>query len=64
MDSCSSDPDKSNTTHEAHFDPCGYAYQVVFTNQRYTKPPVVHRGQMEENVVEHFLDGLLQRKNT
>ena len=35
---------------------------VVCTNSKYTKPPVVHRGQMGENVVEHFLDGLLQEE--
>lgn len=29
------------------------------TNSKYTKPPVVHRGRVGENVVEHFLDSLL-----
>lgn len=32
------------------------------TNLKYTKPPVVHRGQQEENVVVHFLDSLLREE--
>lgn len=59
MDTCPPDPETSNTTHEAHFDPCVNAYQVVCTNSKYTKPPVVHRGRVGENVVEHVLDSLL-----
>lgn len=62
VDTCSPDPKTSSTTHEAHVDPCGYAYQVVCTNSKYTKPPVVHRGQTGENVVEHFLDSLLREE--
>lgn len=62
VDTCSPDPKTSSTTHETHFDPCGYAYQVVCTNSKYTKPPVVHRGQLGENVVEHFLDSLLREE--
>lgn len=33
------------------------------TNPNYTKPPVVHRGKSGENVVEHFLENLLQEEN-
>ena len=29
VDTCSPSPETSSTTHEAHFDPCGYAYQYV-----------------------------------
>lgn len=62
VDTCSPSPETSSTTHEAHFDPCGYAYQAVCTNSKFTKPPVVHRGQTGENVVEHFLDSLLREE--
>lgn len=62
MDTCSPSPEASSTTHEAHFNPCGYAYQVICTNSKYTKPPVVHRGQTGENVVEHFLNSLLREE--
>lgn len=62
METCSPNPEKSNTTHEAYFDPCSYAYQVVCVNTMYTKRPIVHRGQIGENVVEHFLDSLLREE--
>lgn len=62
VDTCSPSPETSSTAHEAHFDPCGYAYQVVCTNSKYTKPSVVHRGQTGENVVEHFLESLLREE--
>lgn len=63
IDTCVPDPQTSSTTHEAYFNPCGYAYQVVCTNPNYTKPPVVHRGKSGENVVKHFLENLLQEEN-
>lgn len=63
IDTCVPDPQTSSTTHEAYFNPCGYAYQVVCTNPNYTKPPVVHRGKSGENVVKHFQENLLQEEN-
>lgn len=63
IDTCVPDPQTSSTTHEAYFNPGGYAYQVVCTNPNYTKPPVVHRGKSRENVVKHFLENLLQEEN-
>lgn len=63
IDTCVPDPQTSSATHEAYFNPCGYANQVVCTNPNYTKPPVVHRGKSGENVVKHFLENLLQEEN-
>ena len=39
--------------------PCGYAYKVVCTDERYTKDTVVYRG---EDCVENFLKALKQGK--
>lgn len=44
MDTCSPNPNFSSTTHETKFEACGFAYQVVCTNDNYTKAPVVYRG--------------------
>ena len=43
--------DKSTTVVEKHI-PCGYCYKIVYTNEKYTQPPVVYHG---ENAVTHFL---------
>ncbi|KAK3107269.1 hypothetical protein FSP39_010803 [Pinctada imbricata] len=37
------------------FEACSYGYQVVCTNEEFTKPPKLYRGP---NVVDHFLDSL------
>lgn len=44
MDTCSPNPNFSSTTHETKFEACGFAYQVICTNDNYTKAPVVYRG--------------------
>ena len=59
IDTCMPNPEKSSTTHESHFEPCGYAYKVVCCNEKYTKPPVVYRGK---NAVKHLLENLLDEE--
>ena len=49
----------SSTTHLVEFEACGYSYQVVCTNDKYTKPPVVYRGK---NAVDGFLEDLLKEE--
>ncbi|KAK3093489.1 hypothetical protein FSP39_016361 [Pinctada imbricata] len=55
MDTCSPNPAESSTTKCSHFEPCGYAYKVVCSNDNHTKSPVVYRG---EGAVQHFLKKL------
>ncbi|XP_069102163.1 uncharacterized protein [Argopecten irradians] len=57
MDSCENDPDRSSTTQTAQFEPCGFGYQVVCIDDKYTKPPVIYRGN---DVTKTFLEYLLQ----
>lgn len=58
-DTCLPNPDKSSTTHQTIFDPCGYAYQVVCANDKYSKPPVVYRGL---NAATHFMEQIMQEE--
>lgn len=55
IDTCLPDPDQSSTTHTTKFAPCGYSYVVVSSNDKYSKPAVVYRG---ENTVEHFFESI------
>ena len=57
MDSCENDPNSSSTTQTAYFKPCGFGYQVVCIDDKYTKPPVIYRG---DGVTKTFLEYLLQ----
>ncbi|KAK3105269.1 hypothetical protein FSP39_021352 [Pinctada imbricata] len=50
---------RSSSHHESHFKPCGYAYKVVCSNENYSKPPVVFRG---ENAVENFLRNIINEE--
>lgn len=59
LDTCHPNPEKSSTTHKTKFEACGYSHVVVSTNDRYTKPAVVHRG---DNAVKHFLDNMLKEE--
>ena len=45
-----------NKMYQRHV-PSGFSYVVVCSEQKYTKPPVVYRG---ENVVDTFFEKLLQ----
>jgi hypothetical protein len=46
IDTCLPDSTTSSTTHQTKFEACGYAYQVVCTNDNYSKPP--------ETIIESF----------
>lgn len=59
MDTCQPNPEKSSTTHHTKFDACGYAYVVVSTNEKYTKPAVVYRG---DDAVKHFFEDMLKEE--
>jgi len=56
MDVEEPDNNRTGTTKLTKLTPCGYGYQVVCTDDRYTQPPKIYRG---ENVLEHFLRSLL-----
>lgn len=56
---CDLDPNSSHTTNLSSFEPCGYAYHIVSTDKRYSKPSVVYRG---DNIVETFLSSLLEEE--
>jgi len=51
MDSCEPDPKKSSITPNKKFEPCGFGYQVISIDEKYTKPPVIYRGT---NVSKQF----------
>ncbi|KAK3107749.1 hypothetical protein FSP39_021357 [Pinctada imbricata] len=54
------DPNSSHTKNLSEFVPCGFCYQVVCSDDRYSKPPVLYRGK---DVVETFLNKLLQESD-
>ncbi|CAG2245152.1 unnamed protein product [Mytilus edulis] len=55
MDTSLPNPKKSSITSETKFEPSGYSYIVLCTNDDYSKPPVVYRG---DNVIEHFFEDM------
>lgn len=59
IQTCDLDPSSSHTINLSQFDPCGFAFQVVSTDKRYSNSPVIYRG---DNVVETFLSALLQEE--
>ncbi|XP_021342706.1 uncharacterized protein LOC110443060 [Mizuhopecten yessoensis] len=59
MDSCEPNPDHSSTTKTTKFEPCGFGYQVVCMEDRYTKPPVIFRGS---DVSKHFLECIIEEE--
>lgn len=48
-------PANSSTTHTKKFEACGYSYIVVSSNDKYTKQPVVYRG---DDAVHHFFENI------
>ena len=54
------DPNSSHTKNLSEFVPCGFCYQVVRSDDRYSKPPVLYRGK---DVVETFSNKLLQESD-
>jgi hypothetical protein len=59
IDTCLPDSTTSSTTHQTKFEACGYAYQVLCTNDNYSKPPVLYRG---EKTAEHFFDDMFNEE--
>lgn len=49
----------STSTHLVEFEACGYSYQVVCTNDKYTKPPLVYRGT---DATDKFLEDLFKEE--
>ena len=47
------------TTVNTKFEPCGFGYQVVCINDKYTKPPVVYRGP---DVSKKFLENIVEEE--
>ena len=60
MDTCLPNPESSSTTINTQFEPCGFGYQVVCINDKYTKPPVIYRGP---NVSRTFLENIIEEEN-
>jgi len=59
VDTCLPDPSTSNTTTTVNYNACGYGYQVVSSDQRYTKPPVIYRGP---DAARHLLEKLFEEE--
>lgn len=55
VETCYPDPNKSSITCYTKFEACSYGYQVVCSDERYTKSPVIYRGL---NAVQNFLESL------
>ena len=55
IQTCENNPEKTNSTRYQKHEPSGYAYMVVSSYEKYTKPPVVYRGV---NAVDHFFASL------
>lgn len=61
IDTCLPNPNMASTTHQMKYEACGYGYQVVCTNDNYTKPSVVYRG---DNIVDFFFMICLKKRST
>ncbi|XP_062569833.1 uncharacterized protein LOC134231854, partial [Saccostrea cucullata] len=59
IQTCDLDPNSSHTVNLSEFEPCSFAYQVISSDIRYTKKPVLYRG---EDVVETFLNMILKEE--
>jgi len=59
IDTCLPNPEQSSTTHTTKFEACGYSYVVVSSNDKYSKPAVVYRG---ENAIEHFFENMFREE--
>ncbi|XP_033744078.1 uncharacterized protein LOC117329956 [Pecten maximus] len=60
LDTCERDSNSSSTTKTARFEPCGFGYQVVCMDDKYTNSPVIYRGT---DVTKTFLQRLLEEKS-
>lgn len=59
IDTCHPNPDESSTTHTTKFEACGYSYVVVSSNDKYSKPAVVYRG---DDAVKHFFEDIMEEE--
>ena len=59
LDTCLPDASRSNTTMTVNYEACGYGYQVVSSDPRDTKPPVIYRGP---DAAKHLLENLFQEE--
>ena len=59
MDGCTPNSNSSSTTHQTKFEACGYSYVVVSSNDKYSKPPVVYRG---DDAVRHFFENMCKEE--
>ncbi len=59
IDSVQPNPEKSFTEKYQHHQPCGFSYIVVSDYEKYSKPPVVYRG---EDAVDKFLECLQEEQ--
>lgn len=50
IQSCDLDPNSSHTSNISEFKPCGFAYHIVSTDKRYTKPPGGHRRDVHGSI--------------
>jgi len=57
VDTCLPNPSTSNTTAILSYEACGYGYQVVSSDPRYTKPPFIYRGP---DAAKHLLKQLFE----
>jgi len=64
IDPCLPDPQKSiaSTTPNTRFEPCGFGYQVVGLDDKYTKPPVVYRGPNVSKIFIECLEKQIKKK--
>lgn len=50
IDTCLPDPTTSSTTNQTKFEACGYAYQVVCTNDNYSNHPSFTEVRKPQNI--------------
>ena len=60
FDTCSPDPETSFTENQLKYEACGYGYQVVSLDAKYTKTPKIYRGP---NVSKHFLESMIAERD-
>ena len=59
IDSVQPNPEKSSTEKYQHHQPCGFSYIVISDHEKYSKPPIVYRG---EDAVDKFLECLQEEQ--
>ena len=59
MSGCSPDTSTSFTDNIQQYEPCGFGYQVVCVDPRYTKKPVIYRGP---DVSRKFIEAMIKEK--